>query len=468
LAFPRLTTKGFPSARAALAGLSFLAAAGCESSIHQVTVRSTEPPPPLLVSRFEPEPGEVEVGPASTFHVVFADPLDPASLPEEPLSFTDAQSGMPFPGAVSLEDGDTVLVFEPDGTPSGAEYCLTLSSDLKSLEGGSIRVVADSSGCAATYTTFSSAPSLSGTIRAEARSSSSLEVIWDEVEVSEEGCSFNVFVAPSGEAIDPSFPAQTAPPGSISAVVTGLAPNTVYQAAIQARDPAGNASALSQPAAARTLPDTLDQEPPAFAGIASLTALSPTSALAAWAPAADGVDPPELLRYNAYVALAAGGQDFEVFAATSAPGATELVVGGLSPDTTHFVVVRAVDTSDNEDENAVEASATTPVSYSLNVRPILTRSDQGGCTRIGCHIAPNPDGELSLDTYEGLIRGGTHKDPGAVVPGDGKGSYLLWRTDQSNPNYQRLLPRMPQGGRALPEASLRQLERWIDQGALDN
>jgi hypothetical protein len=143
-----------------------------------------------------------------------------------------------------------------------------------------------------------------------------------------------------------------------------------------------------------------------------------------------------------------------------------MVIAGLSPDTTHFVVVRAVDTADNEDENTVEASATTPVSYSLNIRPILI--DEGGCSRADCHVAPTPDGSLSLDTYQGLIQGGLHKNPNAVVPGDGKGSYILWRTDQANPNYERLLPRMPQGGRALRQESLRRLERWIDQGALDN
>jgi hypothetical protein len=444
-------------------------AAGCDSSIEPVTVRTSEPPPPLLVSRFDPAPGDVEVGPERRFRVVFADPLDPASIAEEPLALTDTGTGTPASGRTLLEDGDTVLVFEPEGAlASGADYCLTLSGGLRSAEGGSIRVDADASGCAASYATFVSIPTLSGSIRAEARSSSSLEVIWEDVEVSEEGSSFNVFVAPAGEALDPSLPAQMSPPGSTSALLTGLAPDTEYRVAIQARDPVGNSSALSEPAIGRTLPETQDTVPPSFAGITTLTAISPTSVRAAWAPAADDADPPDILRYNAYVALAAGGQDFEAIAATSAPGASEMDITGLAPDTEHFVVVRAVDTGDNEDTNAVEASATTPVSYSLNVRPILTRTDMGGCTRADCHVPPNPDGNLSLDTYEGLIRGGLHRNPGTVVPGDGKGSYIMWRTDQSNPNYQRLLPRMPQGGRALPEASLRQLERWIDQGAMDN
>ena len=72
-----------------------------------------------------------------------------------------------------------------------------------------------------------------------------------------------------------------------------------------------------------------------------------------------------------------------------------------------------------------EAAPGPAVDFARDVQPILAVS----CVR--CHGPRKTEGELRLDTREGLLKGG---DSGAVVvPGDGKGSLfyqLLIETEQ--------------------------------------
>jgi len=92
------------------------------------------------------------------------------------------------------------------------------------------------------------------------------------------------------------------------------------------------------------------------------------------------------------------------------------------------------------------------VDFAREVQPILAAS----CVR--CHGPRKTEGDLRLDTREGLHKGG---DSGAVVlSGDGKGSLLYQLLVATDPDK-----RMPRRRRPLAPAQIETVRRWIDQGA---
>ena len=449
------------------------ASGACDTTVSPVQGGgSSTLPDPVRITGFDPPEGRIEVGPMRTFRVALSEPLAPETVGPAAVRMADAASGDPVAGTVTLGPGGQSLLFQPGAMPAGPGYCLSLDPGLRGASGGALEMPGGGSipDCAAVYSTFASRPVLAGTVVAEARSSSAIEVSWDaaqDPDVPSSELVYEVFEAPASDPPTPDVPSLVSEPGLTGALLTGLVPGTSYNVAVRARDPVGNVSDLSPPVSATTLSSS-DVTAPSFSGVASLIPSSPVSLRAAWSPATDDQNPPELIRYNAYVAVDAGGQDFGAPAATSAPGAAEMEIAGLQPDTAHHVVIRAVDTAGNEDANLVELAATTLISFSANVFPILTRTDMGGCSRATCHSGSNPDGMLDLTTYDGLMAGGVTVNPPTVKSGDGEGSYILWRTDRSNPNYRTNLTRMPSGGRALTSDQLGTIERWIDQGAIDN
>ena len=99
------------------------------------------------------------------------------------------------------------------------------------------------------------------------------------------------------------------------------------------------------------------------------------------------------------------------------------------------------------------------VSFKQEVMPIL----QQHCVQ--CH-GPGGKGQtqsgLLLDSYQHLMKG-TKYGP-VVVPGNSLSSVfnqvVEGRVDKSIA--------MPHGGEALPEATIKVLKHWVDQGAKDN
>ncbi|MCZ6692009.1 MAG: Ig-like domain-containing protein [Planctomycetota bacterium] len=102
-----------------------------------------------------------------------------------------------------------------------------------------------------------------------------------------------------------------------------------------------------------------DTSPPLFGGASQAVAIDDTSLEVRWAPAMDDIDLPSGISYNVYTSPTPGGQVFSMPDATSPPGATSQTVGGLQPATTYFLVVRAQDSSGNEESNFVEVSVMT-------------------------------------------------------------------------------------------------------------
>ncbi len=112
------------------------------------------------------------------------------------------------------------------------------------------------------------------------------------------------------------------------------------------------------------------------------------------------------------------------------------------------------------------------LSFSEDIQPILNRR----CT--SCHNATQPRGQLDLtapSSYLHLVNVATSSNCSAVVPGvprvkpgDKEGS-MLWR--KTKPDPSRCLNPMPNGAAGLgiiaPD-DLDKVERWIQQGALNN
>ncbi len=93
------------------------------------------------------------------------------------------------------------------------------------------------------------------------------------------------------------------------------------------------------------------------------------------------------------------------------------------------------------------------VSFRETVEPML----KAACTT--CHSAATHTSGFNLEGVDGLLKGGSKFGSKVIVPGNAKASALV--------AYLRgtTQPRMPMGGEALPEAQIKAVEMWINQGA---
>jgi len=78
-----------------------------------------------------------------------------------------------------------------------------------------------------------------------------------------------------------------------------------------------------------------------------------------WPAATDDVTAQENIQYLVYMSTTPGGENFAMPSFTTTPGDTSFSVTGLSPVTTYYFVVRAMDEAGNIDTNIVEKSAKT-------------------------------------------------------------------------------------------------------------
>jgi len=117
--------------------------------------------------------------------------------------------------------------------------------------------------------------------------------------------------------------------------------------------------------------------------------------------------------------------------------------------------VLATDTPPAETEAATTETASDAPSFAADIQPILT----GRC--IKCHSGDSPPRGLNLESYEGLIAGGTYRAViEAGLPAD---SPLVKRiTGEST-------PRMPfDGPPFLDDEQIALIIAWIEAGAPDN
>ena len=93
------------------------------------------------------------------------------------------------------------------------------------------------------------------------------------------------------------------------------------------------------------------------------------------------------------------------------------------------------------------------VSFAADVAPVLIEN----C--VGCHDVDQPDANLSMITFERLLRGGRGGSP--VAAGKGADSLLVKKIKGAGIEGQR----MPLGKPPLAADVIARIEKWIDQGA---
>ncbi len=119
--------------------------------------------------------------------------------------------------------------------------------------------------------------------------------------------------------------------------------------------------------------------PPVFNGLETVGSVTLTSLVLSWQPATDNVTPPEHIQYLIYMSRTSG-QDFNTPTYTTPLGATSYTVTGLSPNTTYYFVVRAMDEVGNI-AGAKELSATTERAITaIDVDKSCTAAVVGGQT----------------------------------------------------------------------------------------
>ncbi len=167
-----------------------------------------------------------------------------------------------------------------------------------------------------------------------------------------------VFEAANGSSFD--FAAPTLTTQNASAVVTGLTDGVTYRFLVRAMDHAGN---MENNTVIRTAVPThpYDDVPPVFSGVGGVTDRGDgSSVLVSWTPATDpntprSNAPPSLpITYSVWVSdNATAVETGQPWASTQA---TTLIVTGLQPGRTYYILVRASDAAGNHESNLRIAS----------------------------------------------------------------------------------------------------------------
>jgi len=105
-------------------------------------------------------------------------------------------------------------------------------------------------------------------------------------------------------------------------------------------------------------------------------------------------------------------------------------------------------------------AAPAPVDFAAKIAPLFEEH----C--IDCHSADDPDGELSLETFESLLKGG--KTEKAIMPGNAQDS-LLVKFLEGRSGKEGKNKFMPPGKKEhLKADEIALIRQWIDAGAPNN
>ena len=222
-------------------------------------------------------------------------------------------------------------------------------------------------------------------------------------------------------------PILTTGGGVTAVVINGMAPSTPYYFVVRAVDEAGN---METNVVEKTATTNADVTPPVFGGVATFVPSSPSTALVTWAPATDNVDAPSAIVYEIFLATSAGGEPL-LPTVTTAAGATNFVLTGLTPGTTYFVIVRAKDTHGNVDTNTIEKSTTlagdTTAPAFGGATGITAASATGMTVNWAAAVdAVTPGGSIQYYVCMSTVPGGC--TGGAFVPTGGPVTGVLSRT----------------------------------------
>lgn len=108
------------------------------------------------------------------------------------------------------------------------------------------------------------------------------------------------------------------------------------------------------------------------------------------------------------------------------------------------LVARWIEEGAIQSMNCQSACDTSSVGYAGTIVPIMTTY----CT--GCHAGSQPQGNISLNSWSGVKQ---YADSGALV---------------GSVRHANGFVAMPQNGSMLPECAIRQIEKWVADGAQNN
>jgi hypothetical protein len=313
-------------------------------------------------------------------------------------------------------------------------------------------------------------PSFAGCTSARATSAGSAVVSWppavDDVTPADQ-IAYDVFVAPKQGAQDFKAAPALMVKGTTSATLFGLPSQTTLYFVCRARDASGNED---QNAIERIATTLADDTPPTFAGLTGVNvdSLARTVSIT-WDPALDDKTPPDQIVYDVYQSKTPGGEDFAGAPLVGSDrGATSIVVSDLVSDSTLYWVVRARDLAGNHDNNHVEASGQTDVSFEHDIQAIFNHD----CAVVGCHVPGNPMANLILApgfAYSYLVsqKATESQTLKRVNPGDPTTSYMYLKITMNPPPVGWQMP-APATGSVLTPTEKDLVRRWILQGAANN
>jgi hypothetical protein len=224
--------------------------------------------------------------------------------------------------------------------------------------------------------------------------------------------------------------------------------------------------------------NSTDNIRPAFGGITSITGAGTTQLTLNWTKGTDASGSTSLV-YDAYISTTSGFQNFSNPPAMTSPAdAATLTLTGLSPNLTYYVMVRARDTSGNQDLNIAEQNQKTLVSFITNIyTPIVSPI----CAAV-CHKPAGVSAFMDLSISSSDVV--TNKWVGQPAAATGTGTAVcggmgLTRVVAGSPStslvYRKLTEspppcgvQMPEGGPYLSVTQTNLFFDWITQGANDN
>ena len=201
----------------------------------------------------------------------------------------------------------------------------------------------------------SNPPRFAGVTKLTAATSRTLRLEWKPAHdkgATPEEISYRAYVADASGKQNFKKPSATSAPGETSVLVEKMSPLTDYYVVVRAVDADGNEDANTFELTTRT-PEGIN---PTFGGAKRALAEAAGVRLY-WPPASDNVTEVANIVYDVFVALEQGKYDFTKASHTSAPGAVDYLVEGLTPGQRYFFVVRARDVGGNTDNNTQEVNA---------------------------------------------------------------------------------------------------------------
>jgi hypothetical protein len=277
--------------------------------------------------------------------------------------------------------------------------------------------------------------------------------------------SYEIYLAKTPGAQDLNAPAAKVT-AATSTTLTNLDPATTYYVLCKARDAANNLDVNKNE---KTLATGTDVTAPTFAGLTGDAFDEDNRSITLqWTAATDDQTPPAAIVYDVFESKVSGTYDFTTPKISSAPGATSITLTNLTTRSTLYWVVRARDATGNRDTNLVEKTATTKVSFAVDVQGVLDRN----CAVVGCHITGTAPVGLNMApgfAFANLVDVSSRENaPMKRIPTTGNvDDSFLWMKITDPQGKGSLMP-APQTGNTLSSEDKNIIRDWIEGGAKAN